>query len=146
VNKRSHGDIFACCIKSNLSCTWGIKTKSLFFTTSFPLLSSSSSIPLSPCTSRALFLLHAFTLNSLLRLFRLLGLMPDNNVSRELLCESVHVCMSRVFTSSVPPLPPPPLQIVSSLPPSCFLCLSLPSPLELFYRKKLKRLFFPPDV
>ncbi|TNN70427.1 hypothetical protein EYF80_019304 [Liparis tanakae] len=29
-------------------------------------------------------------LNSLLRLFRLLGLMPDNNVSRELLCESVH--------------------------------------------------------
>lgn len=83
-------------IQSVLSfCTWEIKTKPSTFTTPFPVLSPSSSILLSSFTMLApvSFMPSYLTLSSILQLFCLFWVMPDNDLSCKLLRVNANLFM-----------------------------------------------------
>lgn len=69
----------------------------------FPLLSSSSFVLLFFLYIACSFLLHAFSLDSLLHLFCLLWVMPDNDLSCKLPRQFMCVCALVYFLHPTPP-------------------------------------------
>lgn len=93
--------------------------------------------PLPPSSFVSLFSFMPFHLtpSSLLQLVYLLLVMPANDLS----CRLQFVCTC-AFTSTILPHTSS-LKIISWLPSSCFLPLSVPLPLELFHGRSCKELF-----
>lgn len=90
--------------KSNLSCLLHLGDQDQTPPPSPPLFTA---LLLFLCPPFCSFLLHAFSLNSLLQLSRLLRVMPDNDLSCTLLCAYVNrficVCARVYFLHPTPP-------------------------------------------